>query len=143
MNIEDNKKMNSKIEFIEKYKELSKKISKQRRDALENHLEYVMKQSIVNNQSENLPKSETELEKALDDSNKLLKIRKIKYKQGGGPSKTRVIANEKYKISYQEISKLREYSHYACQKNIEKIEVELKEKTQKLILPLIRKSYNI
>lgn len=130
------------MEFAEKYSNLSKKISKQRADALKHHFDYVMKQSALNTEeeiNELLNKNLKKYEETKDDGDKKITLKKIKYKTGGGPSKSRVIANERYRLSYEEIEKIRKYSHFVCQKNVEKIELEFKEKSQKLMLPLIKK----
>lgn len=141
--IEERRDMNLKIQVVEKYKQLSAKLSKQRSDAIRNHINYVMKQSVVNKLA--ITKIDNNADKKPDeqvvDESKSKKTPKvvIKYKPGGGPSKSRTIVNERYKITYEEISKLRAYSHFACQTNVEKINQEAKEKTQKVILPLIKK----
>jgi hypothetical protein len=145
--VEDVRQMSKKLEFIEKYTQLSKRISKQRLDILKHHFEFVMKQTGATKIDDN-PITKAEVPVSLQEDSKVAKNNdqrnnnrvKIKYMPGGGPSKTRVIIDEKYKLPYQEISKLREYSHFICEKNVEKMDLELKEKTQKIMLPLIKRS---
>ena len=67
---------------------------------------------------------------------------KIKYKTGGGPSKDRVIVNENYDLDLDQINHLRHYSHYFCERNLKKIDIEKKEKVQNLMLPLIKSLNN-
>lgn len=137
--------MDKKIEIIEKYKKMSNRLSKQRTDALKQHFEFVLKQSELNKNSkkkenENMQsKHLTDVQPNQEHYRVNKRINVIKYKPGGGPSLDRVILNEQSKHTQEEVLKCREYSHFICEKNIEKINYELKEKTQKLILPLIKK----
>lgn len=143
--VEDRSFMNDKIDFVEKYKQMSARLSKQRREAMRHHVNYVMRQSVVNAKEpadDDDQKSDETTEEESHHQMKVIKLRKpkrVKYKPGGSPSKTRVIVNEKYKISYEEISQVRAYSHFVSRKNVDKINEENRERAQKLLLPLIKK----
>ena len=113
-----------KKEFIEKYIRMSREISQQRADTLKHYFNYTLKQSALKSY-----KIENDKE-----------ANRVKFKPGGTPSRDRVIAGEKLTLTLAQINELREYSHTYCQKNIEKIDIDLKERTQKLMLPLIKNS---
>jgi hypothetical protein len=121
-----------KKEFIEKYIRMSREISQQRADTLKHYFNYTLKQSALNELEERLQKSY----KIENDK----EANRVKFKPGGTPSRDRVIAGEKLTLTLAQINELREYSHTYCQKNIEKIDIDLKERTQKLMLPLIKNS---
>ena len=122
--------MGIKIEFVERFSSLSNKLSAQRIDALRNHLENTLKQH--------------EMSKIIEDAEaaKAKSQKKIKFKSGFGPSKDRQIFGERFKLTFEQINEIRKYSHYFCQNNLQKIDVEQKEKTQKLMLPLIKGKTN-
>ena len=63
---------------------------------------------------------------------------KVKLKPGGNPSKDRVIVNERFKLTYDQVEVIRKYFHTFLQRNLEKIFIEQNEKSQKLLLPLIK-----
>ena len=127
------------MDFIEKYLELSAKISKERTDVLKHHLNYITRQHAINLSKEEDNKKLKKRSHDLDskENNTLLKER-IKYKPGGGPAKDRKIVNEKYKLSIEQIQEIRKQSHFFCQKNITKIDIERKEKIRNIMLPLIK-----
>ncbi len=127
------------MDFIEKYLELSAKISKERTDVLKHHLNYITRQHAINLSKEEDNKKLKKRSHDLDskENNALLKER-IKYKPGGGPAKDRKIVNEKYKLSIEQIQEIRKQSHFFCQKNITKIDIERKEKIRNIMLPLIK-----
>ena len=127
------------MDFIEKYLELSAKISKERTDVLKHHLNYITRQHAINLSKEEDNKKLKKRSHDLDskENNILLKER-IKYKPGGGPAKDRKIVNEKYKLSIEQIQEIRKQSHFFCQKNITKIDIERKEKIRNIMLPLIK-----
>jgi hypothetical protein len=131
--------MEKKMDFIEKYLELSAKISKERTDVLKHHLNYITRQHAINLSKEEDNKKLKKRSHDLDskENNTLLKER-IKYKPGGGPAKDRKIVNEKYKLSIEQIQEIRKQSHFFCQKNITKIDIERKEKIRNIMLPLIK-----
>jgi len=131
--------MEKKMDFIEKYLELSAKISKERTDVLKHHLNYITRQHAINLSKEEDNKKLKKRSHDLDskENNILLKER-IKYKPGGGPAKDRKIVNEKYKLSIEQIQEIRKQSHFFCQKNITKIDIERKEKIRNIMLPLIK-----
>lgn len=131
--IETVSEMEKKVEFSIKFNSLEEKILKQKNDALNHHMNYVLKQSVSNRKVEI-----NDLNRNSSDLN-FGKRNKIKYKTGGNPSKDRVIANEKCLLTYEQIEEIRNYSYLITQKNIEKIDSEFKEKSQKLLLPLIKK----
>ena len=54
------------------------------------------------------------------------------------PAKDRVIVNERYDLSHEQINQIRKLSFLFCQKSILQIDIDMKEKTQKLLLPLIK-----
>lgn len=130
------------MEFVEKYLDLSAKISKERIDVLKHHLNYVTRQHSINlKQEESLENKilSKRNQQELDSKENQTTLRdKIKYKPGGGPSKDRQIVNERYKLSIEQIQDIRKQSHYFCQKNIHKVEIERKEKIRNLLLPLIK-----
>jgi hypothetical protein len=147
--------MNRKRKFIEKYELLSSKMSKQRNELLKHHLNYVMKQhavNIINESKEELLRASQNLhEKASiismnsvnnEQNSDLIKrklFQRIKYKPGGGPSRDRVIVDEKLHLSMKEVDAIRNYSDQYCQKHINIMKVEQHEKLQNLLLPLIKK----
>ncbi len=128
--IETPEQVKQKKEFIEKYKKLSREISVQRADTLKYYFNYTLKQSALNELEERLQQS-------YKTSNEIDTSRE-KFKAGGTPSRDRVVAGEKLTLTLAQIDEIRQYSHTYCQKNIEKIDIDLKERTQKLMLPLIK-----
>lgn len=129
--------MTIKLEFIKEFIDISNKLSKQRIFALKHYLNYTAKQNAINLSAEAEQSSDTS---RTDNQS----IKKVKFKPGGGPSKTRVIVNEKYNLTHEQINQIRKLSFLFCQKSIVQIDVDLREKTQKLLLPIIKnKVYNL
>ena len=120
-----------KKEFIEKYKKMSQKISRRRADTLRHYFSYALKQSALNELDDRIAEN-------FFTESQLRAEKRVKFKPGGTPSRDRVIVNEKLTLGLKQIEEMREYSHAFCQKNIEKIELDLKERTQKLLLPSIQ-----
>jgi len=147
--------MNKKRKFIQKYELLSDKMSQQRNDLLKHHLNYVMKQHAINiiteSKEELLRASHSQPEKASiismnsvnneqsSELNKRKLFQRIKYKPGGGPSRDRIVVDEKLHLSMKEVDAIRNYSDRYCQKHINTMKVEQHEKLQNLLLPLIKK----
>ena len=126
-----------KLEFMKEFVDISNKLSKQRVFALKHYLNYTAKQNAINI----LADTEENLETSRSSNPS---IKKVKFKPGGGPSKTREIVNEKYNLTHEQINQIRKLSFLFCQKSIVQIDVDLKEKTQKLLLPIIKnKVYNL
>jgi len=46
--------------------------------------------------------------------------------------------NEKIELTHEEINQIRKLSFLFCQKSILQVDIDMKEKTQKLMLPLIK-----
>lgn len=120
-----------KLDFIKNFIDLSKQLSYQRTYALKQYLNYTLKQHNLNLQM-NQSKEEEESEKSNSGQ------RKVKFKPGGGPAKDRIMINEKYELTHEQINQIRKLSFLFCQKSILQIDVDLKEKSQKLMLPLIK-----
>jgi hypothetical protein len=126
-----------KLDFLKNFQDLSRKLSQQRTFALKHYLEYTSKQHSLNIFLND--KDEVETAK-----NANLPHKKVKFKTGGGPAKDRQIVNEKYNLTHEQINQIRKLSFLFCQKSMLHIGVDLKEKTQKLMLPLIKtKVYNL
>jgi hypothetical protein len=123
-----------KREFSEKYKNVSKEISRQRAQTLKHYFSYTLKQSALNELEDRLQ----DTYRAAAVSNEMAAMNRVKFKPGGTPSKDRVIVKEKLTLTLAQLEENREYSHTYCRKNIEKIDVDLKERTQKLMLPVIK-----
>ena len=146
--IETPEMMERKIYFIDKYLNLKNKITKEREETLRHHLNYLMKQNEINSRhfgSHLILGSIDANSKTINlDRRKVIETTgsKIKYKTGGGPSKDRIIVNENYDLDLDQINHLRHYSHYFCERNLKKIDIEKKEKVQNLMLPLIKSLNN-
>jgi hypothetical protein len=125
--VETSHEMKLKQDFVEKFSQLSNKMSKQRTDTLRHYFDFCQKQKSTNIEDD---------ESLVRDTNRLPK--RIKYKPGGNPSKDRVIIREKIDLTLEQIHEIRKYSHMFCLRNIEKIDQDLKERTQKLMLPIIK-----
>ena len=130
--VESKEHVKLKMTFIEKYIKISKELSQQRADTLRHYFNYALKQSVIN-----------ELDDRLEENFKYMNdpaevIKKVKFKPGGTPSRDRIIVNEKLNLTLAQIEEIRKYSHAYCQRNIEKINIDLKERTQKLMLPKIK-----
>ena len=156
--VETQDKMDKKMQFIEKYLELSAKISKERTDTLKHHLNYVNRQHAINLKEEeelheqkmlkrrsqhldtNLNEASTKNvnKENQNDVQQHYSVEKIKYKSGGGPAKDRQIVNERYNLNLEQIQDIRKQSHLFCQRNLSKIEIERKEKLRTLMLPLLK-----
>ena len=138
--VETQSKMEKKMEFVEKYLLLSAKMSKERKDVLKHHIHYVQRQHNMNLKEEDLleKKKLKHYKGNQENTTEKKRIERIKYKPGGGPSRDRKIVNEKYNLSLEQIQEIRKNSHYFCQKNVSKIEIEKKEKIRNLMLPLIK-----
>ena len=125
--------MEKKKEFSIKYNSLEKKISKQK-DGVENHhIKSVLKQNISDKKLEM-----SELSHDLSSSNGV-KINKINFKQDENSEKDLNKSNRKHMLNYDQIEEIRKQTNLITRKNIEKIDLEFKEKSQKLLLPLIKK----
>ena len=136
--------MNKKLKFIEKYSELSARISRERQDTLRHHINYIIRQhsnnlkenELIKNSNSETDNSSKKANDAKQDTSKL--IRKIKYKAGGGPARDRVIANERYNLSLEEVEEIRKSTHLFSKMNLIQIDIERKEKTKHILLPLIK-----
>ena len=141
--------MNKKLKFIEKYSELSARISRERQDTLRHHVSYIIRQH-SNNLKENelIKNGSINATSGTDNANNNSRnvkpnepsktIRRIKYKTGGGPAKHRVIANERCNLSLEEVEEIRKSTHLFSKMNLIQIEIERKEKVKHLLLPLIK-----
>ncbi len=126
---ESSKEMAVKLNFVKSFVDLSKKLSSQRSYALKHYLNYTVKQHEMNltmNQQQEAA-----------EANKSTKTR-VKFKSGGGPARDRIIVNEKLELSHDQINQIRKLSFLFCQKSILQVDIDMKEKTQKLMLPLIK-----
>jgi hypothetical protein len=91
---------------------------------------------LIKNSNSETDNSSKKANDAKQDTSKL--IRKIKYKAGGGPARDRVIANERYNLSLEEVEEIRKSTHLFSKMNLIQIDIERKEKTKHIILPLIK-----
>ena len=136
--VEARKEVGVKLEFVKNLVDLARTLSFQRTNAIKHYLNYASKQHalnlFINEENESIQKAKSNTH-----------IPKVKFKTGGGPSRDRLIVNEKYQLTHEQINQIRKCSFYFCQKSIEKIDIDQKEKTQKLMLPLITKNkiYNL
>ncbi len=118
-----------KLSFVEGFVDLSRKLSSQRSYALKHYLNYTVKQHELN-----LAMNQQQESVEVNRSSR----RRVKFKTGGGPAKDRVIVNEKIELTHEEINQIRKLSFLFCQKSILQVDIDMKEKTQKLMLPLIK-----
>lgn len=135
--VESQKEMILKLDFLKNFSVLSRKLSNQRTYALKHYLEYTSKQHALNVYLNDKDEAES-------TKNANLPFKKVKFKSGGDPAKDRHIVNEKYKLTHEQINQIRKLSFLFCQKSMLHIDVDMKEKKQKLMLPLIKtKVYNL
>lgn len=125
--------MEKKKEFSIRYDLLEKKILKQKDEVASHHLNYVLKQNISNKKLEM-----NQLSRNLSSLNSM-KINKINSKEGEKTGKDVNNTSMKFILNYDQIEEIREKSNLIYAKNLEKIDLEFKEKSQKLLLPLIKK----
>lgn len=131
---ETNEEMKNKLNFIKKFIELSKNISQQRTNALRHHLNYAMRQHAINQLT---GANEVPPPRRASHKESQSPVDKVKFKAGGNPSKDRVIVHERYKLSLEQINQIRQYSHFLCHKNLDKIDTDFHEKSKNLILPYL------
>jgi hypothetical protein len=101
--IETDREMSVKLDFIEKLETLCERLSLQRTEALKHYLDYSVRQHEINSSEEN----------EIVDAE--IASKKVKFKPGAGPSKTRVIVNERIKLTHDEIEQVRKYFHVFLQ----------------------------